>query len=127
MRRHVRRWLSSAVLDAANEPLSGRGIKDALADSEVARDTIDAALKHGLKTGALKAEQGPRNARLYRRNQSVSGVSGSVRECSPDTVNECPGAYISPDTRTLTKDAESKSNVRTLDYTGDANGDYIRF
>ena len=109
-----------AVLDTANESLSGRGIKDALADSELARDTIDAALKYGLRTDALKAEQGPRNARLYRRNQPVSG---SVRECPADTVNECPGAYISPDTRTLATSSECEHDVRTLDRTGDVNGD----
>jgi hypothetical protein len=91
--------------------MSGRGIKEALEDSDVSRDTIEAALKYGLRTGAIVVKSGPRNARLYRR----SSVSGSVRECPADSASECPGAYISPDTRTLVPLEESNSNGRTLD------------
>jgi hypothetical protein len=62
--------------------LSGRAIKDALEDSEHPRDTIDAALRLGVRTGAVTKEPGPRNSKLY--GVSVR-VSGSVRTPFPDT------------------------------------------
>lgn len=73
-----------AALEAAPEPLSGRAIKEALAASGHARDAIDSALRLGITTTALTAEEGPRNATLYRLPASVR-VSGSVRTVSQDT------------------------------------------
>jgi hypothetical protein len=97
-----------AVLDADPQPQSGRQIKVALADAEVSRDAIDAALRYGVRSGALTVQDGARRARLYRP------VSGSVRECSADTVSECPAAYIEPDTHTLTGPRVTGDEYRTL-------------
>lgn len=87
------------VLAGAHEPLSGRAIKQALAESEHPRDTLDAALRHGVATDALTMIEGPRRAKLYR---SVR-VSGSVRPVSEEHTNECPAASIEADTRSLTQ------------------------
>jgi len=86
------------ALSATTAPLSGRAIKSSLTDSEYPRDVLDAALRHGLRTGCLIVEDGPRRARNYRLSDRVSG---SVRPVSPDTISECPAASIEADTRTL--------------------------
>lgn len=62
--------------------LSGRAVKEALEEAEHSRDTIDAALRLGVRTGAISKESGPRNAKLYRVSVRVAG---SVRERGPDT------------------------------------------
>jgi hypothetical protein len=102
------------VLDGSRAAMSGRGIKDAM---DLPRDAVDAALRFGVRSGALSVQEGPRRARLYRRSGSVSGVSG---ECPPDTASECPAAYIKPDTRTLTPPFDAVPAVRTLDETDGA-------
>jgi hypothetical protein len=105
-----------SAIDAADEPMSGRAIKRHLEASELPRDTIDGALKYGVSSGALWVIDGARGAKLYRRSLSVSGVSG---ECPADGVVECPGAYISPDTRTLTPTVKPDPDGRTVTEPGD--------
>jgi hypothetical protein len=90
-----------AVVEALRrrkKPLSGRGIKDALAGSGHARDTIDAALALGVKTTRLALQEGSRGANLYRVSE-CPGVSGSPSGHSgPDRVSECPTDSIESDT-----------------------------
>jgi hypothetical protein len=80
-----------AVLNApgAETALSGRAIKEALADSAIGKHTVDAALRLGTSNGTLAVQAGPRNARLYRLS-----VSRSVPECpagqSTGSVSQCP-------------------------------------
>ena len=79
-----------ALLKTSMTSLSGRAVKQALTESEHARNTIEAAIKLGVRTGALMAENGPRNSRLY----SVSvPVSRSVPSVSQNGQSECPSAY----------------------------------
>ena len=90
-----------AALDAvqevvkSTEGLSGRAIKKALEHSDYSRDTIDAALKYGVRTGKVRTTIGAHRATLY--HPSVP-VSGSVRPVSAvhsvDRVSECPAAFI---------------------------------
>ncbi len=54
------------VIQAADEPRTGRQIESALADSDHRRDTVRTALRDGVREGRLKVEPGPRNSRLYR-------------------------------------------------------------
>jgi hypothetical protein len=84
------------VLATAPDRLSGRAIKQKLADSDHPRDAIDAALKLGLSTGVLRVEDGSNNAKLYSRVR----VSGSVPTVPSGHANECPAPYREPDTRT---------------------------
>jgi hypothetical protein len=90
----------AAVFDVlrTEAPLSGRAIKEALADSEHPRDTIDRALKSGSQSGALKVQAGPRKSKLY--SLPVSDCPAVSGECPADTESECPAAYIKPDART---------------------------
>jgi len=55
------------ALLAIEEPLSGRGIKDALAGGEHARNTLEAALRCGVREHVLAVTPGAHNANLYRR------------------------------------------------------------
>ncbi len=89
----------AAIIDvlAVSEPLSGRAIKQALADSDYPRDRIEAALRAGVGSGDLQVEHGPRHAKLYRRLSQCPAVSG---ECPAYTESECPAAYREADTRT---------------------------
>lgn len=86
------------VLGAATGPLTGRRIKDALADSDHGRNTIDAALRLGSRDGRLAAENGPRRSRLYSVPVS-RGVPAVSRVHSPERVSECPAASIEADTQ----------------------------
>ena len=80
------------VLDAAPHPVTRRGIQDALQESDYSRDTIDAALKTGARTGGrLSVEQGARHSKLYRVSGSVRALSGGQ---SAERVSECPPAFI---------------------------------
>lgn len=97
-----------AVLSVLREgELSGRKIKSALKEREIPRDTVEAALKLGVQTGDLAVRDGKQNAKMYCRKWPVSEVSG---ECPADSARECPGAYISPDTRTLHGSVEAAGN-----------------
>lgn len=71
-----------ALLSASPEPMSGRAIKQAMKDSDHARDTIDSALRLGGRTDALNVIQGPRNSKLYSSVRVSGQCPGSVR---PDT------------------------------------------
>ena len=92
-------------------PLSGRRIKEELAESEFKRDRIDEALHYGVRVGTLAVTPGSHGAILYR----VSECPRLSADCPPDSASECPAAYIEPDTRTLTGDAEGQDLIRTLD------------
>jgi hypothetical protein len=101
-RTHVRstRALEAIVevLRAATKPLTGRGIKDALADSDHSRDTIDAALRAGARSGRLTVAEGPRRSRIYRVSE-CPGVSGQCpADSAAESVSECPSASIEADT-----------------------------
>ena len=92
------------VLTDATTPLSGRAIKEALAESDLTRDAIDAALPLGVRTGSLRMAHGPRRAKLYSLGiAQVSRVSRSVPSSSPDTSGECPAPYRSGHSDTLSK------------------------
>jgi hypothetical protein len=71
-----------AVLEVlgAGDALSGRKVKEALEDTEHSRETIDAALRLGVRRGVVLRQEGPRNAKLYR--SAVVAVSASVRQCT---------------------------------------------
>jgi hypothetical protein len=63
------------ILTASADPLSGRGVKDALEDSEHSRDAIEKALKAGVRLKTLTVTPGKKNARLYQVSGSVPAVS----------------------------------------------------
>lgn len=77
------------VLKASMTALSGRAVKQALTESEHARNTIEAAIKLGVRTGAVMAENGLRNSRLY---SVCVPVSRSVPPVSQSGESECPSA-----------------------------------
>ena len=54
------------VLDAATEPLSFRGIQEAMEGSEFSRDTVRDAAKRGVANGQISTKSGPRNAILHQ-------------------------------------------------------------
>lgn len=85
------------VIAGSAEPMTGRAIKRALADSDHSKDTIDAALRFGVRTDALLAINGPRNSKLY----SSVRVSGSVRAVSGDSEIQCPSVRSPYRGRTL--------------------------
>ena len=93
------------VLGKADEPQTGRQVKHALADSDHARNAIDAALRLGVRQGDLTVEDGPRRSRLYR-------VSRSVPQCTKDTASECPAPYRGRDTRTLSSQPSTAVSQR---------------
>lgn len=86
------------VLTSTEVPMSGRAIKAVLDDTEHSRDTVYAALAYGVRMGLLAKQDGPRRSKLYRPSSQCPAVSA---QCPPDSVSECPAAYIKPDTRTL--------------------------
>jgi AAA domain-containing protein len=72
------------VLDASPTALSGRKVKEALADSEHSKDTIDAALKAGVRNGRLRMEHGP-SIQNFIKCPAVSV------HCPPDSHrSQCP-------------------------------------
>lgn len=79
------------ALDGSTSPMSGRALKRALADTDHGKDTIDAALRFGVRTDALLAVSGPHNSRLY---SSVRVSGPSIKGRTPDTT--VPGHW--PDT-----------------------------
>jgi len=75
-----------SVLADATQPMSGRAIKAALADTEHSRDAIEKALKSGMRKGDIHVTEGPRRAMLYR----VSQCPGVSRECPSTPVSSVP-------------------------------------
>jgi hypothetical protein len=69
------------VLSEAGVSQSGRAIKEALANSDHSRHTLDDALRFGTQTGQLSRKSGPKRAWLY----SSVPVSRSVPPVSRDT------------------------------------------
>jgi hypothetical protein len=86
------------VLTAHAEPLTGRRIKDALADSDHGRDTIDAALRAGVQGGRLRAAEGPRRSRLYRVSECPAVSGQCPADSGAESVSECPTALYKADT-----------------------------
>jgi hypothetical protein len=87
-------------LATAPEPLSGRQVKAALADSGFGKGALDKALKVGEKERRLLGTTGKRRARLYQVSRSVPPVSqGHSGDRESESV---PLPYIGQDTRTLT-------------------------
>ena len=79
-----------AVLETADEALSGRAVVDLL-EGSCPRDIVRAALKLAVKEGKVLIEQGPRNAILHRlrtvqcaseRERADSARSRSESECA---------------------------------------------
>lgn len=58
--------------------LSGRAIKQALADSDHSRNTVEAALQRGVQVHVLRIEEGPRGARFYTTCRSVRHCPASI-------------------------------------------------
>jgi len=95
-----------AAIDGA--ALSMRAIEQALVEAGQARDQIRAAVKYGVRTGAISTEPGPRRAILHRRVPECAGVRG---ECAAHTASECAAAYIEPRTRALDLDASVRGDT----------------
>lgn len=73
------------VLAVALGPMSGRAVKAALKDGDHGRDTIDAALRLGVRLSAFTVdEHGPRGSKLYSRR---------VSEC-PAVSGQCPDGHL---------------------------------
>ncbi len=79
------------VLAKADGPQTGRQIKAALVDSDHSRNTIDDALRRGIRDEILAVDPGPRGAKLYRVAASVP-VSRSVPTALRDGGSECPNS-----------------------------------
>ena len=97
------------VLDAATEPLSVRGIQEAMEGSEFSRDTVRDATKRGVANGQIATKSGPRNAILHQR----SAVCG---DRAAHTASECASASIETHTHTLAEHTKQAESARTLNY-----------
>jgi hypothetical protein len=91
----------SELLTAGGEALSGRRIKDALKSHGHSKDTIDKALRIGIKGRRLEMARGPKNALLYRVSE-CSAVSGGQQGTDCAFVSECPTASIEAVTQDAT-------------------------
>jgi hypothetical protein len=98
--RTARALVAILAILAQKAPLTGRAIKAELTESDHKRDTIDAALKAGVRGGTLIAETGPRNARLYRAavSECPEVSDGTPGHSLADRVSECPSAFSKADT-----------------------------
>lgn len=79
----------AAVIDAlraAGAPLTGRRLKTALRDAEHGRNEIDAALKYGVRVGALTMAAGQGNSHLYSVGLSVP-LASEIQGVSGDTLD----------------------------------------
>ena len=97
------------MLDAATEPLSVRGIQDAMAASEFSRDSVRDAIKRGVADGQISTKSGPRNAILHQR-------AAVCDERAARTPSECASAYIDTHAHTPAEDTKQAESARTLDY-----------
>lgn len=88
-----------ALLD--REPqLSFRAIERGMAESDHSRDAVRAAIKIGIREGAIVTEGGPRNSILHTHRASVP----TVRPLRDAQSSECASASIETHTQTLTLD-----------------------
>jgi hypothetical protein len=85
-------------LRGAKTAVSGRGLKEALSDSGCSRDSIDAALRQGVRDGQLTIEKGPRNSKLYQVSECPAVSGSSIDHSLLDRVSECPPPSIEGDT-----------------------------
>lgn len=99
------------ALDSSTGALSVRKIQSALKGTEHSRDTVRAAIKHGVKTGAITTEPGPQNAILHRRNPQCAAVCDERAAHGP---SECASAYIDTHTHTVAPLTEDTETARTL-------------
>ena len=79
------------ALGAATTPLTGRGIKDALRDSDHGRDTVNLALRAGDRTGRLHVEDGPRRSRVYSSVRVSGSVLMDTRTLAAESVSRVSG------------------------------------
>ena len=100
------------VLDAATEPLSVRGIQEAMEGSEFSRDTVRDAAKRGVANGQISTKSGPRNAILHQ----CAAVCG---DRAAHTASECASASIETHTHTPAEHTKQAVSARTLDYAGE--------
>ncbi len=100
------------ILDTATDALSVRKIQTALEGSEHSRDSVRAAIKYGIKTGAIATEPGLRNAILHRRNTQRAAVCG---DRAAHTASDCASAYIDTHAHTVAKNNQKTQPARTLD------------
>ena len=91
---------------AADAPMSGRAVEDALKDTEHGRDQIRAALRLAKRDGSVLTEPGAKNAVLHYLNPSVRE---SARECAARTEIECASAPIEARTHSLPLEAIGES------------------
>ena len=97
------------VLGAATEPLSVRGIQEAMEASEFSRDTVRDAIKRGVASDQISTKSGPRNAILHQR-------AAVCDERAAHTASECERAYIDTHAHTPAGDNQQAESARTLDY-----------
>jgi hypothetical protein len=81
------------VLASHTDPLSGRRIKDALAESGNPKNAIDAALALGVRLQRLTVTDGSNNAKLYRVSQCPGVSQASLGHSSSESVSRCPTPY----------------------------------
>jgi hypothetical protein len=101
---------TEAALDAVLDVLAGtraamsvRAIQGALADSDHPRDTVRAAIRHGVSTGTITTESGARGAILHR---PACERAGACEQRAAHGAGECAGGSIEPHTRTLIADGD---------------------
>lgn len=94
-----------AVLGGAEEPLSGRQVEEAMAESDHGQKAIRAALKLGVRLGSITATAGPKRSILH--SKCVSATSASpVRQ---RTAEQCVSASID-DALALTLDEDPSAS-----------------
>jgi hypothetical protein len=82
-----------AALDEVGKPLTGRGVVEALAETEHSRAAIRSALKLGIRTGAIVPTPGPRRSTLHSRPPSAP-VRRSAPPVRRRSESECASAPI---------------------------------
>jgi hypothetical protein len=83
---------------SSSEALSGRGVKDALSHSDHSRESVEAALKLGVRSGRLVVTNGRKNSRLYAVSQCPAVSELISGHSLLDRVSECPPPSIEGDT-----------------------------
>ena len=97
------------ALDAATEPLSVRGIDDAMVKSGFSRDAVREATKRGVASGQISRKGGRRNAILHER-------AGVCDDRAAHSASECASAYIDTHAHTPAQVPREIESARALDY-----------
>lgn len=119
------------VLAAADEPLSGRKIEEALYSTDHSRLTIRKAVKKGVADGLIKVTAGPRNSTLHtlsapvrrsappivRRTGAVAAVSSAPPYIDGALPRTRPGGADTPDDQetSAAQSAAAQSAVNELE------------